>query len=349
MKPYSFFGKSTLIGLSCVSAVAFTSCQKEIPPVFKNINWESGQPVVLVAGWESNGVTSIAKYWINNQEVILSDGTNDAKANSIFSKGNNVYIAGNDAGAVYWKNNAETKLPAISTNSSANSIYISGNNAYIAGSDNGCAVYWKNGAEVILNNNKDSASEATSVFISGNDIYVAGFLGINAVYWKNGVIVYLTNNSLPGSTAIAYSINISGGDVHVVGSYRSLSIGQFYPILIYWKNGVEIPLSPNNSVTGGPGNAIFASGNNVYIAGVVNTDLTITPYHAAYWKNGTETILPSSAFNSFANSIYVSGNDVYVAGTLFFSPIYAVYWKNGEEVKLTDGTMPAAAVSIFVK
>ena len=104
MEPYTFCRKSLLIVLSIVSAVAFTSCQKDIPPIFKDNAWKPGKsdkPVVFVAGYESNGINNVAKCWINNQEVTLSDGKNDAEANSIFETGNDAYIAGKDAGHLY--------------------------------------------------------------------------------------------------------------------------------------------------------------------------------------------------------------------------------------------------------
>ena len=87
-------------------------------------------------GYESDGTNNVAKYWVDGQEIKLSDGTNNAKANSIFVSGSDVYIAGSDNGAVYWKNNAEIRL----SGSNASSIFVSGNDVYVGGSDStmGC-------------------------------------------------------------------------------------------------------------------------------------------------------------------------------------------------------------------
>jgi hypothetical protein len=364
MKRYSFYSKSLFIILSIVTTVTFTSCQKDIPPIFKDGGFKSGKPVVLVAGWEmaSNEPFSVAKYWINGQEVILSDGTHNAKANSIFVRGNSIYIAGEDGGAVYWKNNTEIALPSIapyiSGHSSASSIYISGNDVYVAGTQEGdplrfarYAVYWKNGSEVILDTSGSSLSG--SVFVSGNDVYVCGMHGSNAVYWKNGVEVFLTSFPDPGvepSSARANSIYASGGNVYVVGSTSN-----FFPInevdANYWKNGTALVLNNSNEKTG-IANSVFVAGNNVYIAGAAGINYPQANY-AVYWKNGAEIVLPSSAASTGANSIYVSGNDIYVAGIQFNNPpadhSYAVYWKNNTETILTDGTNTAVATSIFVK
>jgi hypothetical protein len=364
MKPYTFSKKSLFVVLSIVSIVAFTSCLKDIPPIFKGGDGKSGKPVVFVAGWElaPDEAFSIAKYWINGQEVILSDGTHNAKANSIFAKGNNLYIAGEDGGAVYWKNNAEIKLasiaPFVSGNSSANSIYVSGNDVYVAGIQFGNplefeqhAAYWKNGSEVILNP-LDNSGLASSVFVSGNDIYVCGMHGSNAVYWKNGVEVSLTafpDPAINPGSATANSIFQSGGNVYVVGTTSNFS-----PVdevdANYWKNGTASVLNSSNEKTGFA-NSVFVSGNNVYVAGAAGKNYPQANY-AVYWKNGAEIVLPSSAANAGANSIFVSGNDIYVAGIQFNNPPSnenAVYWKNGAEFILTNGTNDVVATSIFVK
>jgi hypothetical protein len=356
MKLYTYSKKSLLIVLSIVSAVVFTSCQKEVPPIFKKIDWKPGKPVVFVAGNESNGITDVAKYWINGQEVILSDGTKYATANSIFVTGNDVYVSGRDGGPAYWKNNTEISLPVkfitVKEYYAAKSIYVSGNKVYAAGNDSTRAVYWKDGAEIMLNLTDAKGhydySYANSIFISGNDIYVAGYHGPNAVYWKNGVEVYLTGNTtdLYGSE-IANSIYVSGGNVYVVGA--GIYTGAGFSVPRYWKNGINESASLNHANFEYYGtNSVFVTGNNVYIAGIASHKDIPYLFLGVYWNNGNVTVL--SGDDSEARSIYVKGNDVYTSGYVFESgSYYAVYWKNGTEVKLTDGTYTAAANSIFVK
>jgi hypothetical protein len=351
MKPHPACFKSLVPAFLIASIIAFTSCKKDIPAVTKDEPPKFDKPVVLVAGYESNGVNDVAKCWINDQELALTDGTNNASANSVFVSDNNIYIAGNDAGAVYWKNNTAIKLPvkfsASKIYSSANSVFVAGNKVYIAGNDSSVAVYWKDGNEESLNTSGNFNSSANSIFVTGNDIYVAGSQSVNAVYWKNGGVVNLTNFIvLTIGGAKASSIFASGGNVYVVGS-SSFAASPF-PLLNYWQNTVAVRLNSINN-TLGRANSVFVSGNDTYIAGMaISSDYNST--NAVYWKNGDQIILTGSAANSFATSIYVSGHDVYVAGYEYNDARVkqAVYWKNGVEIKLSDGTKNAVALSIFV-
>ena len=355
MYPNLLDGKPLLVLLIGV-AVSTTSCKSDPGSILKD--GHSGKPIVMVAGYSgTNGTNHVAKYWEDGQEVVLSNGTNDAYANSIFVSGSDVFIAGTEATPqtelpVYWQNNTETKLPIKSGYGRANSVYISGGNAYIAGGDSTWAVYWKNGLETVLEN-ADSGSSANAVFVSGNDVYIAGTRGYNAVYWKNGNIVDLTGYTVPTQHVRVNGISVVNGDIFVVG-YVNYAASPF-PYMNYWANGVATDLntgydisSPNNNF--GEVCSVFASGNDLYIAGMVETTNQMIN-HAVYWKNGVETVLTGSATNTFACSIYIYENDVYVAGYEYNAgqPKSAVYWKNGVEVKLTDGTNETVATSIFVK
>jgi hypothetical protein len=361
MKPYTFNRKSPLIILSIFSIVAFSSCQKDIPPIFRKIDFNPGKPVVFVAGAESNGINNVAKIWIDGQELALSDGTNNAVANSIFVTGDDVHTAGNDAGPAYWENNTEISLPVKSItvnaklNSNANSICVSGNKVFITGTDSTSAVYWKDGTEIMLTttnvNGNFGYSSGNSIFISGNDIYVAGYDGPNAVYWKNGVEVYLTNNTTAMyGHATATSISVSGGNVYVVGA--AFMLGGISQIPKYWKNNIDETLTLNNSDTDFYStNSVFASGNNIYISGIGYQRFPFLT-SAIYWNNGNKTILSNDGINFYTtSSIYVERHDVYVSGSeeTNTNQIYAMYWKNGTEVKLTDGTRDAFAKSVFVR
>jgi hypothetical protein len=340
----SFIGKSLSAILIVVMAL-LSSCKKDFPPIFKH--GHSGTPVVLVAGYESDGTHNIAKYWIDGQEMKLSDGSQDATANSIVVSNNNVYIAGSDNGAVYWKNNSETRL----SGDIASSVFVSGNDVYIAGTHNQKAVYWKNGMEDTLESTNVygnfNISAANSIFVSGNNVYVAGYDGPNAVYWKNGVEIYLTASTIDIAGFVhAYSIFVKDPDVYVTG--YDVSAGGIFPQVWFWKNDVRIPINPVDSY--GQGNAVIVSGSDVYIAGM-QVSAPAYVQTAAYWKNGNVVLLPATVAPSFAKSIFVSGNDVYLAGyeDIAYQMSYAVYWKDGVETKLTDGTHAAAANSIFVK
>ena len=75
---------------------------------------------------------------------------------------------------------------------------------------------------------------------------------------------------------------------------------------------------------------------------------------AAYWLNGTVTVLPAiTSKNAVAESIAISGSDVYIAGYEWDSAknnYVACYWKNGATaVEVSDGTEFAWATSIAVQ
>jgi hypothetical protein len=353
---FNYFNSKSLLSIFLGIAVMLSSCQKGPLPIFKDVSPHPGSPVVFIAGYESNGVHNVAKYWINGQEITLSDGTQDASANSIVvSDNNDVYVAGSDNGAVYWKNNREIRLPA----DDATSIFVSGNDIYVAGSynynvsDSPKAVYWKNGTEVLLDRDNVygywGGFSVNSIFVSGNDVYTAGYEGPNAVYWKNGKEIYLTGSTIGAAGFIhARSIYVSGQDIYV-DAYET-SPGS--PFLEFWfaENGAFQPGSLSNPFNPGGGNSLFVSGSHVYIAGTQEVPARYLPT-AAYWKDGNVISLPTSETNSFGNAIFVSGNGVYVAGyeTATYPISYAVYWKDGVETKLTDGAQPAVATSIFIK
>src|SRR6476620_7809577 len=92
----------TLTGILFGFCILFSSCKKDPFVIFKEGSHQ-GKPVVLVAGYESNGTNNVAKCWIDGQEIRLSDGSSDGSANSILVSDNDLYIAGSDNGAVYWK------------------------------------------------------------------------------------------------------------------------------------------------------------------------------------------------------------------------------------------------------
>lgn len=206
---------------------------------------------------------SVAKYWKNGQEIRLTNGENNANANSIVIDGNDVYVAGSESVgslsfgfapfvAKYWKNGQEVSLTNGTTIAHAESIAIVGSDVYVAGSEmerdifdifrlaKHVAKYWKNGQEILLTDGENNAG-AHSIAVVGSDVYVAGNEWNNfqcfAIYWKNSVAVPLSN-----LYSVAYSITIAGNDVYVAGEDDIVGSPQKCRGT-YWKNGVVVPLT----------------------------------------------------------------------------------------------------------
>jgi hypothetical protein len=271
-------------------------------------SWATGIAVsgkdVYVIGDTSNSIMETGSvYWKNGVKMTLN-GLRPA-ASSIFVSGTDVYITGSVASAngtsaaVYWKNGVIYTLTSkpgettVATSGfvSGTDVYIVGgaisNNAGSAGAVN--AVYWKNGAPVMLPSS-GTLSNANTIFVSGPDVYIGGSStsgngGISvATLWKNGTPNYLD----PKNSSIG-AITVSGNDVYAVGVIAPGTSG-------YWKNGIAVSLpgfSPSfgNVVT----SSVAVSGQDVYIGGQSASQATL-------WKNGVETKL---AEGSGITSIFI--------------------------------------------
>ena len=89
-----------------------------------------------------------------------------------------------------------------------------------------------------------------------------------------------------------------------------------------------------------------ATVTDVYAAGSIDVGGNSV---AAYWKNGTATMLGSGK-SGLANGIAISGSDVYVVGYRTAANNYpvATYWKNGIHTDLADSTTGSAANAIVI-
>ena len=193
-----------------------------------------------------------------------------------------------------------------------------------------------------FNDGLRSNSLVTSGTTKDVDVFVAGYEYNSALnadmpsYWKNGTVVRLMNPPL-SRECMATGVFVVNDDVYVGGYQRGYT---FQRTAAYWKSGTYVGL-PIDSTTS-EGNAIFVSGNDVFVAGREGV------FRAVYWKNGTKIGLGSPNKQSIAYSIFVVGSDVYVAGveTNTGSQYYAKLWKNGTLISLTD--KPSMAMSVFV-
>jgi hypothetical protein len=193
---------------------------------------------------------TIAAYWKNGQAVNLpgigilvggGGGTSSIHGDyvsGIFVSGSDVYVSGgshqyqNEIAPTYqfaeiWKDGVSTNLTdglidstvggSVTSYPTTTGVFVSGSDVYVSGTLSGTqALYWKNGAPVLLSGNGSGAAAAESIFVNGSDVYAAGYVDSAAasfaVYWKNGVL-----NHLSTSPSSASSIVVLGDSVYVAG------------------------------------------------------------------------------------------------------------------------------------
>lgn len=362
--------KNLLLSITVLTVLSLVSCDKTTDPIVN--------PVVYVAGYESNGTHNVAKYWVDGTPIGLPGGTKESVANSIFVEGTDVYVAGyiNNGThnvAVYWKNGAINTLTTGTDPTVATSIFVQKTNfqdvpfnVYVAGYQGNVAVYWKNGDIYPLPVGTTPTRANSIVIDQFNNMYIAAdeqfatdpyFASWKAFYYQNGVEV---EHSLVNGNEIsnAASVAVYGGDFYIAGNKSPATNDIIEGAGRYWKNGAETILQKTkNTNTGLLATGIAVNANGVYVSGYENNngDGLNTPNisTAKYWLNGTATSLTDGKNNAYAYAIAVNGTDVYVAGVetpLGSSYSVAKYWKNGTEEKaLTYGTTNAYATSIFLK
>ncbi len=200
----------------------------------------------------------------------------------------------------------------------------------------------------------------------GTTVYVLGAdNNYKFIYWKNGVAV-----NMPAT--IAASLNpggffVSGNNIYAAGGTNPYMAAVRPGTAEYWNNGAvtALPAATGYAFT----SAIFASGGNVYAAGVTYYPPQLTVpfttltakyptegYVATYWKNGVAATLPSqglggpsagfgiTSYADYISGIFVSGNDVYISGGSYnlrpgvdSTYHFARYWKNGVATELVKG------------
>lgn len=139
--------------------------------------------VYIVGSENSAAGTSVAKVWKNGMATDLTTGDRGARADSVFVKGSDVYVAGVQAGvpggpgsiAKYWKNGLAIPLQISLTDpnreSVANSVFVYNDDAYVGGYQKdqtntfNVATYWKNGAPTTVGSGTKT-SMARSIFVN---------------------------------------------------------------------------------------------------------------------------------------------------------------------------------------
>jgi len=140
---------------------------------------------------------TIAKYWKNGQEILLTDSLTVAGALDIAVANQNVYVVGwklenGKRVAKYWKNGEVFNLNDNNEWSEAQSIVINNNDVYILGTqkrmESYIPVYWKNGIKTIIED-EDVYNEQNKIAVAKNgDAYIA--INDKNYYYKNGEKVY---------------------------------------------------------------------------------------------------------------------------------------------------------------
>ncbi|MDR2010262.1 MAG: Ig-like domain-containing protein [Bacteroidales bacterium] len=157
---------------------------------------------------------------------------------------------------------------------------------------------------------------------------------VTAVSGGNTIITVTTNDNNKTATC---SVTVDNRDIYIAGYTHTNGLAAT------WENGTL-----TNHPAGTHATDIFASGNNVYVAGYEY--YSPNPAIAKTWKNGTLTNLSDGTQNAYAIGLFVSGNDVYAAGyenNASDVPV-AKIWKNGTATNLTNGIRKAYASDVFV-
>ncbi len=309
-------------------------------------------PDVFVAGSQNNSAHALATYWKNGTAVTLS--SEESALTSIFVRGIDVYAAGNERIANlqlanYWNNGAKTTLGTYE--SSANTIFVNGNDIHVGGweMNNGFdnARYWKNGTGAWMDYGN---STCTGIYVKDNNAYLVGSRRNSQGRFEPWESINGTTpaNTIPNNDKHCYANAAfeSSSDKYVAGTQNNPITG--LAMATYWANGNATNLT-EGSVSAAVAVAIFASGNDVYVAGWEQEDYYhVGPGFAKYWKNGVPVKL--STVSSGATGIVVWGNDVYVSGWENNGAYnVAKYWKNGVPVNLGNAVLTSSGNSIVVR
>lgn len=280
---------------------------------------------VYVSGYKTyasksgdNTNKTMALYWKNGQEVILSTGSGrfgGRSASSIYVSGNDVYVAGfsqdentSASRAVYWKNGREIVLAEGSTFTQAVAIAVSENDVYVAGQNSNRYVYWKNGQEIDL----PGCSDIRAIALSSGNRIISNTSGNTPMTSTIGPVEderillkakedadrYLAQmRKVPGmvetASGLLYQVLKEGAgprvtfDQNIAADYK-----------VSFPDGVVRP-----GYTGGIGGTISASSfinkgmqEAVQLMQAGGIYRFIIPYYLAYGKTGTKTIPPYMVF-----------------------------------------------------
>ncbi len=127
----------------------------------------------------------------------------------------------------------------------------------------------------------------------------------------------------------------SGPTIYTAGEWGNTT----YNVAAYWVNNRLVSLTDTLHVSFA--RAVYATGNDVYVAGTIGTIGNANSNIPVYWKNGQEVRLDSANFDAIANAIVVANGNVYVAGEDYG---YAAFWINGQG-SIVNGAFVSSAIS----
>jgi len=301
---------------------------------------------VLVAGWRNVSGRKVATLWTNKQPQSLTNGTYESTAESVYSTGTDVFVAGCEQGisgksvARVWRNGSlYQNLSNGAYDAAAYSICVANSNVYVAGIEYNSqgrpvATLWTNGTARRLADDTYS-SYAYSVTTSGSDVYVAGEYRSGtrqvAAIWKNSALQALGNEA---SNSVASNVAAANGRVYVAGTEVTSSNMQN---AVLWTDGAYRRISDGRTRAMAHGLAV--SGGSVYLSGG-RQEISVSSYNfPIIWKDGERQGLSpglSLTIGGYARSVFVFGDSIYAAGVLrdVTDKDYAFMWVNGEAVSL---------------
>ncbi len=250
----------------------------------------------------------IAKYWINDQEFILSE--HKSGVTDLAVSDNNVYVTGYEVDstglyiATFWKNGVATHLDSGGNFSIANAVTVNNGDVYIAGykadynnGDNEIAKYWKNGKEIEITRN--TTANAQDIYVKDNKVYTLVNESVNNVvrakYWVDGNGYILSENN---TATLGRSMTIADGIIYVSGIAYNNTDAHSYAIL--WVDGIEERLSERTIF--GETCKLTSSNGDVYVLTNEHHESFTVP---KYWKNGKETQFVRYNEVSMAYDIFV--------------------------------------------
>jgi hypothetical protein len=333
--------------------------QKEKTPTNFDELAKPGNQEVLITGYKQNSLGQInATLWKNGIPSYL-DNSLFSVGKSVFSKGNEIYVAGYKKPnghyiAMLWQegqtpiqlSNDNYDAVAFGVSVTAGLTFVVGWEKNYAGYVN--AIVWINGVRNYLSNNLEVNSYATAIFIKNNKVYIVGnefdtsSNSYHAQLWINGVPTNDFNNKYGVSLATSVFVD-NNNDIHIAGSVSSNGVDYYAK---YWKNGIPINLPSLNSINTGA-NSVFVYNNYPQLVG---TDYT--SQQAVRWNASGSDYLNSNNNTSEANSIYIYNYSAYSVGSEYSTQTnhnVAKLWFNNTSINLGNPDENSNAYSVFVR